>query len=163
MSEQAISRRQAFAEFVVFGDPVEIWNGDSKLGVMLETLDELRRWAARFLPDARAVVCPVKPGEASYLAYADGEWNGWELNLRAKWPVGEEPELDEATAGQLEAIAAGDVDLQVDEEEDQAALARADALVGQALEPPLAALTALNQALTEYVEPGGTPGVEHPA
>jgi hypothetical protein len=51
------------------------------------------------------------------------------------WPIEAAPELDEATAGQLGAIVAGEP--VVDELEDPAAIERSDALIDRALAQPL--------------------------
>ncbi len=105
---ERIPRRQAFAEFLLFGNPTKLRQDDIEpdtLVVHVDSLDELERWCARFLPGHKASVCQVDSGEVDRLAYANGKWAGWTLKLRAVWPiVPPVAELDAETRAELEQV-----------------------------------------------------------
>lgn len=104
MAESNLSRRQAFAELLLHGNPirldaVEPRDRPGELTVDLEDMAALHHYRDRFVPDAEIHVLP-KP--VNLLAYASGQWAGWQLSLDV--PVRHRPPADELTVDTREQL-----------------------------------------------------------
>ena len=107
--DRGLSRRQALAELVLFGNPVRLGEMLSldqagRLDVELEHLEELHQYRDFYLPDEELCVLGkdlgAQPG--SLMAYARGEWAGWTLFLHVQYPQPlPDTSLDDATRSEL--------------------------------------------------------------
>jgi hypothetical protein len=108
VSDDRIPRRQAFAQLVLSGDVSAILHSlhdENHLMVRVDSLAQLRRMAAEFLPGARVGHMPGELGDRTHISYADGQWQGWHLSMRAEYSIESVDPLDEQTAAQLQALA----------------------------------------------------------
>jgi hypothetical protein len=108
VSRPELSRRQAFAEMVLHGNPTHISEPPEEpgtLAVYLEDLADLHRYRDQFLPGGKVWKLPGDREPGRLLAYAEGTWAGWQLDLRVRVPDrAPETRLDDATREQLQQL-----------------------------------------------------------
>jgi hypothetical protein len=104
MSGPTYTRRQAYAQFLLFGDPIALRMHSiteaEKLVVTVADLAELGRWKRAFLGDNVRSEHVYDDAEAdTLLAYAEGTWAGWRLQFLVFAPVRQDDDVDELAAG----------------------------------------------------------------